>query len=224
MRASGKEGVATSGSGAAIKGLSKGERTRRTIVARAVGIVSEVGYEGLSIGSLAAVTQLSKSGLFAHFKSKEALQLAVMQEVIDRYVARVVQPGLAAPRGEGRLRVLFEKKLQWILGQQELRGCLLGKASLEYDNRHGHPVRQRLIQALEDWRELLVRATRGAIEARDFRADLDAEQFAYEFDGITMMYQQARGLLADRAAEQRAHTAFASLLDRSRRSSRSRQH
>src|SRR5579862_322086 len=90
------------GSNAAAKGLSKGERTRRIIISRAVGIVSEVGYEGLSIGILAGVTKLSKSGLFAHFKSKEALQLAVMQEVIDRYVAQVVQPGLSSPRGEGR--------------------------------------------------------------------------------------------------------------------------
>jgi AcrR family transcriptional regulator len=207
----------------AVKGLSKGEQTRRSIISGAVGIVSEVGYEGLSIGALAEHTNLSKSGLFAHFKSKEALQLAVMQEVIDRFVARVVQPGLAAPRGEARLRVLFEKKLQWIAGQQELRGCLLGKASLEYDNRHGHPVRERLVQALQDWRELLVRATTAAIEAGDLRADLDPEQFAYEFDGITMIYQQAHRLLADRAAEQRALRAFTALLERSRRSSRLRQ-
>jgi AcrR family transcriptional regulator len=204
--------------------LSKGEQTRRAIIARAVGIVSEVGYEGLSIGALAEAAKLSKSGLFAHFKSKEALQLAVMQEVIDRFIARVVQPGLASPRGEARLRVLFERKLKWIAGQEELRGCLLGKAALEYDNRDGHPVRRRLVQALEDWRELLVRATRAAIEAGDFSADLDAEQFAYEFDGITMIYQQSHLLLAERAAERRAHQAFASLLERSRRPSRPRPH
>jgi len=205
------------------KGLSKGEQTRRSIISGAVGIVSEVGYEGLSIGALAEHTNLSKSGLFAHFKSKEALQLAVMQEVIDRFVARVVQPGLASPRGEARLRVLFDKKLQWIAGQRELRGCLLGKAALEYDNRHGHPVRERLVQALEDWRELLVRATKAAVETGDFKAELDPEQFAYEFDGITMIYQQQHRLLADRTAEQRAHKAFAALLERSRRSSRPRQ-
>jgi len=186
--------------------------------------VSEVGYEGLSIGSLAEETKLSKSGLFAHFKSKEALQLAVMQEVIDRFVARVVQPGLGSPRGEARLRMLFEKKLLWISGEQELRGCLLSKASLEYDNRPGHPVRQRLVQALQDWRELLVRATKTAIDEGQFKADLDIEQFAYEFDGITMMYQQAHSLMRDRAAEERAHKAFASLLERSRRPTRLRQH
>lgn len=219
-----RRGTGKSGGSAHGRGLSKGEQTRRTIVSRAVDIVSEVGYEGLSIGSLAEETKLSKSGLFAHFKSKEALQLAVMQEVIDRFVARVVQPGLGSPRGEARLRVLFEKKLLWISGEQEPRGCLLSKASLEYDNRPGHPVRQRLVQALQDWRELLVRATKAAIDEGQLKADLDTEQFAYEFDGITMMYQQAHGLMRDRAAEERAYKAFESLLERSRRSARLRQH
>jgi AcrR family transcriptional regulator len=200
------------------KSLSKGEQTRRAIISCAVSIVSQVGYEGLSIGSLAEETKLSKSGLFAHFKSKEALQLGVMQEVVNRYIRRVVQPALSEQRGEARLQVLFERKLQWITGEQESRGCLLQKASLEYDNRSGHAVRKRLVQALKDWREVLVRSCTAAIEAGDFRADLNAEQFAYEFEGITMVYQQAHGLMRDRAAKERAHTAFESLLERSRRS------
>ena len=107
-----------------IKGESKGDQTRRAILSRALSIVSEVGYEGLSIGVLAEETQLSKSGLFAHFKSKEALQLGVIQEVVNRFTLRVVQPALAAPRGEPRLRVLFDKKLEWIRGEQELAGLL----------------------------------------------------------------------------------------------------
>jgi hypothetical protein len=120
--------------------------------------------------------------------------------------------------------VLFEKKLLWISGEQQLRGCLLSKASLEYDNRPGHPVRQRLVQALQDWRELLVRATKAAVDEGQLKADLDTEQFAYEFDGITMMYQQAHGLMRDRAAEERAYKAFESLLERSRHLPRLRQH
>ena len=100
-------------------GESKGEQTRRAIISRALSIVSDVGYEGLSIGVLAEEAKLSKSGLFAHFKSKEALQLGVIQEVVNRFTLRVVQPALASPRGEPRLRVLFEKKLEWIRGEQE---------------------------------------------------------------------------------------------------------
>jgi AcrR family transcriptional regulator len=210
------------GAGRVAKGQSKGEQTRQAILSRALGIVSDVGYEGLSIGVLAEETKLSKSGLFAHFKSKEALQLGVIQEVVNQFTLRVVQPALAAPRGEPRLTVLFEKKLQWIRGEQELRGCLLQKASLEYHNRFGHPVRERLVHALQDWRELVVRCAQTAIEEGHFRGDLDPEQFDYEFDGITMMYQQRQGLMRDRAAGERAQGAFESLLDRSRRSPRPR--
>jgi AcrR family transcriptional regulator len=201
---------------------SKGEQTRRTIVSRALGIVSDFGYEGLSIGALAEQSKLSKSGLFAHFKSKEALQLGVIEEVVTRFIQHVVQPALASPRGEPRVRVLFERKLEWIGGEQELRGCLLQKASLEYHNRFGHPVRERLVHALQDWRELVTRCAQTAVGEGHFRADLDAEQFAYEFDGITMMYQQRQGLMRDRAAGERAQAAFESLLDRSRHSPRPR--
>ena len=198
---------------------SKGEQTRRTIVSRALGIVSDRGYEGLSIGVLAGETRLSKSGLFAHFKSKEALQLGVIEEVVNRFILHVVQPALASPRGEPRVRVLFEKKLGWIRGEQDLRGCLLQKASLEYYNRFGHPVRERAVHALQDWRELLTRCAQTAVNEGHFRSDLDPEQFFYEFEGITMMYQQMHGLMRDGAAGERAQRAFESLLDRSRRAS-----
>jgi AcrR family transcriptional regulator len=201
--------------------LSKGEQTRHAIISRALAIVSDVGYEGLSIGVLAKETKLSKSGLFAHFKSKEALQLGVIQEVIERFTLRVVQPALSSPRGEARLRVLFEKKLEWVRGMQELRGCLLQKGSLEYHNRIGHPVRERVVNAFQDWRELVARCAQTAISEGHFRADLDPGQFVYEFDGITMMYEQSQGLMRDPDAGARAQRAFESLLDRSRSSPRS---
>ena len=204
------------------KGQSKGEQTRRAILSRALSLVSEVGYEGLSIGVLANEVKLSKSGLFAHFKSKEALQLGVIQEVVNRITLSVVQPALAAPRGEPRLRVLFEKELEWMRGETELRGCPLQKASLEYHNRLGHPVRERVVHAFQDWRELVARCAQTAIDEGHFRSDLDPEQFAYEFDGITMMYQQRQGLMRDRDAAEHAHAAFESLLNRSRRSPRVR--
>ncbi len=204
------------------KGQPKGEQTRRTIISHALGIVSDVGYEGLSIGVLAQDTKLSKSGLFAHFKSKEALQLGVVQEVVNRFTDRVIQPALALPRGEPRLRVLFEKKLDWIRGEVNARGCLLQKAALEYHNRVGHPVRERIVHALQDWRNFVTRCAQMAIAEGHFRADLDPQQFGYEFDGITMMYQQTQGLLRERGAGERAQTAFESLLDRSRRSLRLR--
>jgi AcrR family transcriptional regulator len=196
----------------------RGEQTRRAIISHALGIVSDVGYEGLSIGVLAEQTKLSKSGLFAHFKSKEALQLGVIEEVVNQFTLRVVQPALASHRGEPRLRVLFEKKLEWIRGEANSRGCMLQKASLEYHNRLGHPVRERLVHALQDWREFVARCAQTAVEEGHFQTDLDPLQFGYEFDGITMMYQQTQGLLRERGAGERAQQAFDSLLDRSRRS------
>jgi AcrR family transcriptional regulator len=202
--------------GKSIKEPSKGEQTRQAILAGALSLVSELGYEGLSIGVLAEKTHLSKSGLFAHFKSKEALQLGVIQEVINQFTLRVVQPALAAPRGEPRLRVLFEKDLEWIRGAAEQRGCLLQRASADYRNRIGHPVRERLVQAMQDWWELLTRCAQTAIDAGQFRPDLDAEQFVYEFDAITMMYQHRHVLMGDRSALTRAQTALEALLDRSR--------
>jgi AcrR family transcriptional regulator len=198
------------------KDSSKGEQTRQAILASAVTLVSEVGYEGLSIGVLAEKTNLSKSGLFAHFKSKEALQLGVLQEVVNRFTLRVVQPAFAAPRGEPRLRVLFEKELEWIRGAADQRGCLLQRASADYRNRPGHPVRERVVQAMQDWWELLTRCAQTAIDAGHFRSNLDAEQFAYELDGITMMYQHRLVLMSDPSALTRAQTAFEALLDRSR--------
>ena len=197
--------------------MSKGEHTRNAILDAALTQASKAGFESLTIGSLAERAGLSKSGLFAHFKSKEALQLGVIQEVVSRFTLRVVQPALASPRGEPRLRVLFEKKLEWIRGEANARGCLLQKAALEYHNRLGHPVRERIVRALQDWRELVTRCAQTAIDEGHFRGDLDPQQFGYEFDGITMMYQQTQGLLRERGAGESAQTAFESLLDRSRR-------
>jgi hypothetical protein len=96
---------------------------------------------------------------------------------------------------------------------------LLQKASLEYYNRYGHPVRERAVHALQDWRELLTRCAQTAMDGGHFRTDLDPEQFGYEFDGITMMYQQLHGLMRDGTAGERAQRAFEALLDRSRRAS-----
>src|SRR5437870_4325627 len=93
--------------------MSKGEQTRQQIVDRALALASQVGLENVTLGVLAAALELSKSGLFAHFRSKEALQLRVLQEAVDRFVVQVVTPALAKPRGAPRVRALFERYLRW---------------------------------------------------------------------------------------------------------------
>lgn len=195
--------------------MSKGEQTRRNILNRALAMASEVGMEGLSIGALAEEARLSKSGLFAHFKSKEALQLEVLQEAINRFTAQVVQPVLAAPRGEARLRLLFDRYLEWLRGEDDRLGCPFQKMAAEYSNRSG-PVRDRLVESMNDWREQVARVVSSAVSAGYLRADLDVGVFVHEFAGIAMVFQQSCRLLRDPQAEARARQVFEALLLRSR--------
>lgn len=195
--------------------MSKGEQTRRNILSRALAMASEVGMEGISIGALAEEASLSKSGLFAHFKSKEALQLEVLQEAINRFTDQVIRPVLAAPRGEARLRCLFDVYLQWLRGEDDRLGCPFQKMAAEYSNRSG-PVRERLVESMSDWREQVLRVVSAAVASGYLRADLDVGVFAYEFAGIAMVFQQSCRLLRDPQAEAKARVVFEALLRRSR--------
>lgn len=195
--------------------MNKGEQTRQEIVDRALALAGEVGLEGLSLGVLAAGVNLSKSGLFAHFRSKEALQVEVLQRAIDNFIQDVVAPALRKPRGEPRLRTLFDLHLAWVHGNGRNGSCFFMALTHEYDDRPG-PVRDLLVQSQRDWYDVIARAARTAVEEDHFRADLDLEQFAYEFVGIGMVFQQASKLLANPRAEERARAAFESLVARSR--------
>lgn len=199
--------------------MTKGEQTRREIVDRALTLAGEVGFAGLSLAPLAAEVKLSKSGLFAHFKSKEALQLEVLQRAIDRFVAAVVRPALAEPRGEPRVAALFDRYLGWISGRDRRGSCLFMALTQEYDDQPG-PVRDLLVQSQRDWQQTIGRAASIAVEERHFRADLDVEQFAFEVVGIGMAFQQTCKLLEHPGAEGRARAAFAFLLARTRRAAR----
>ncbi len=196
--------------------LGKGQRTKSEIVDRALAMAGEVGLEGLSLGVLAAGLKLSKSGLFAHFKSKEALQLEVLQRAIDRFVHLVVLPALNRPRGEPRLRAFFANYLDWINGRKDEGGCFFMALNHEYDDRPG-PVREMLVESQRDWLNTVNRAARMAVEAGHFRAGLDTGQFAFEVMGIAMAMQQAIKLFEDPKALDRARDAFESLVQRSRR-------
>ena len=195
--------------------MSKGEETRQEIVDRALAIAGEIGLESLSLGALAASLDLSKSGLFAHFRSKEALQLEVVQRAIDNFIRDVVVPALRRPRGEPRVRTLFDRHLEWIRGREKRGSCFFMTLTQEYDDRPG-PVRDLLVQSQRDWYDSIARAARIAVEEGHFRQDLDVDQLAFEMGGIGMMYQQAHKLLANPRAEEQAQSAFEALLARSR--------
>lgn len=193
--------------------MSKGRQTRRNIVSRAIGIASTLGLEKVTIGNLARDMSMSKSGLFAHFKSKEQLQLAILQEAAVRFVEIVVSPALKQPRGEPRLRALFENWCNWINSLPG--GCVFLKAASEVDDRPG-PLRNYLVQTQRDWMDTLTGAARIATEEGHFRLDLDCVQLAYEAQGIFCAHQIFLRLLGDESAGDRLRNAYESLMARSR--------
>jgi AcrR family transcriptional regulator len=195
--------------------MSKGEKTRAEIIAAALSMSSKVGLEGLSLGVLADSLGMSKSGLFAHFKSKSDLQMAVLQKAIDEHTKLVVLPALTQAPGEPRVKALFENFLNWLEGEASQGNCFFLALAQEFDDRPGS-VHDLLVQFVNDWRKTIVRVVRVAIAESHFREDLDAEQFAFEMVGIGMVYQESFKLLAEPRAGKRARTAFEALLARSR--------
>jgi AcrR family transcriptional regulator len=193
--------------------MGKGEETKRAIVDQALDLVSTVGLENLTIGALASATGMSKSGLFAHFRSKEQLQLQVLEEARRRFVDIVVAPALKKPRGEARIRTMFESTMkQW---QEDLPGgCIFYAVSAELDDQPG-PARDYLIEIQRDYQETLKRAAQIAIEEGEFRKDLDLDQFVFEMGSITAAHHHFGRLLGDPNAEKHARKAFDALLARS---------
>ncbi|HEU0077451.1 MAG TPA: TetR/AcrR family transcriptional regulator [Longimicrobiaceae bacterium] len=191
--------------------MSKGALTRRAILEHAFSLASQVGLEGLSIGRLAQELELSKSGLFAHFQSKEALQLQVIDCAAENFTRHVALPTLRTGRGEPRVRALLENWLRWPEESGARGGCFFVAASVELDDRPGAP-RDRLVQLQREWIDFLAQVARGAVTAGHFRDDLDVEQFAYDLYGVMLVTHQYRRLLGDPSAEQRARNALETLV------------
>lgn len=196
--------------------MRKGEVTHRTILDHAVGLASQLGLEGLTIGRLAEDLELSKSGLFAHFQSKEALQVEVLRHAGERFVETVIQPALKAPRGEPRLRALFTRWLEWARGRNLPGGCLFVAAATELDDKEG-AVRDELVRTQRQWVGFLAGALKIAAEEGHVRKDADPEQFAQDLYGIMLAWNHAARLLGDPKADRRAKTAFDNLLASVRR-------
>lgn len=192
--------------------MGKGEDTRGAILDRAIGLASQVGLEGVTIGRLAETLDLSKSGLFAHFRSKEALQIAILERAADLFVGAVVRPALAAPRGEPRLRALFECWLRWPRTVPQPGGCIFVQVATELDDRPG-PARDRLVQLQRDWLDVIATTARGARDDGQLRSDADPAQLAFELYGIMLVAHHATRLLRDPRADERARRAFERLLD-----------
>ncbi|NMR21691.1 TetR/AcrR family transcriptional regulator [Cellulomonas fimi] len=190
--------------------MTKGEETRLAVLDDAAALASRLGLGGLTIGTLATEARLSKSGLFAHFGSKESLQLQVIEHTEAQFVAAVLRPALAAPRGEPRVRALYERWVTWS-SEALPGGCLFVAAGAEFDDRPG-PVRDRLARQQQGWRDSIAQVFRAGVAEGHFAADADAEQFAHELVGIVLSYHQATRLLLDPKARTRADRAFENLL------------
>jgi AcrR family transcriptional regulator len=196
--------------------MAKGEETRSAILEEALATASKLGLEGLTIGNLAKAVGLSKSGLFAHFNSLENLQIEVLRTASERFVQTVILPALRKPRGEPRVRAIFENLKEWDNSSFLPGGCLFISAANELDDRPG-PVRDYLASSQKDLMATIGMAAKIAVEEGHFRPDLDPEQFAFEFYSILLAYHHYRRLLCDPKAGKHYRNAFESLIQRSRK-------
>lgn len=194
--------------------MSKGSDTRRAVLDVAMETAAVEGLHGLSIGQLAKQLEMSKSGLFAHFRSKAALQTAVLEHASEAFVHAVVRPALRCPRGEPRVVGLFELWMAWFTSHGAT-GCLFIAATTELDDKPCE-ARDFLVENQKDWLELIANVTRTAVEEGHFRPDVDPDQFAFEMYGIAFMLHLSVRLLDRPGALQRGHVAFEGLLHRSR--------
>jgi len=192
---------------------TKGEQTRTAILDEALRIASRLGLEGLTIGSLADATGMSKSGLFAHFGSREDLQLAVLEHAAQLYGEKVFVPVLKIERGLPRLRALFERWLDWTLESGLPGGCIMISAAAEYDDRPG-PIRDAVITNQHRGNAITQKAVRLAIEEGHLSPETDPEQISFEMLGIVLASHNHRRLLGDKEARKRALTAFDELITR----------
>lgn len=188
--------------------MRKGDATRTVVLDTATDLARRTGLGGLTIGVLAASIEMSKSGLFAHFGSKETLQIDVLDHAAERFATEVIRPALAAPRGAPRLRALFDRWVGWGTAPG---GCPFAAAAMELDDQPG-PVRARLVHHQREWLDTLARVVEGGCTEGHFRADLDPHQLAQDLYGVMLGFHVTHRLLGDPDAERRARSALDALV------------
>ena len=189
---------------------SKGRQTRAAILDAALGLASHMGLEGLSIGALAEVTQMSKSGVFAHFGSREELQISVIREYHERFEEEVFFPAVREPRGLPRLAALFERWIRRVSVEID-SGCIYISGAVEFDDRPG-PVRDALASMVRAWHAALERAIRIAVEEGHLRPDTDATQMLFEIHGLILALHHDARFLRNPGVLDRARTGFERVL------------
>ena len=188
------------------KSLHKGQQTRAAILDAALSLASQMGLEGLSIGALAEVTQMSKSGVFAHFGSREELQISVIRQYHARFEEEVFFPAMREPRGEPRLRALFERWIRRVSVEVD-SGCIYISGAVEFDDRPG-PVRDALATMVQTWHAALERAIRLAVDVGHLRRDTDPTQMLFELHGLVLALHHDARFLRTPGALERARVGF----------------
>jgi AcrR family transcriptional regulator len=191
----------------------RGNRTRESILQAAADLASVEGLEGLTIGRLATELGMSKSGLFAHFGSKEELQLATIDAARRRFVDHVVKPSRHLPRGRERVEALVRDWLRYYRDQVFAGGCFFHTVKAEFDSRPTSPVRKVVTDDAREFLAFLTREVRKAQEAGELDASVEAEQIAFELDALGAAAHQQFQLLHDPAVFDRAERAIGARLD-----------
>lgn len=192
------------------KSQHKGQQTKVAIVDAALGLATQIGLEGLSIGALAEVMHMSKSGVFAHFGSREELQISVIREYHARFEEEVFSPALQQARGLPRLRALFRNWMNRTSVEID-SGCLFISGAVEFDDRPG-PVRDALADSVQTWLAALYRAVVQAKEAGHLRADADERQMAFEIHALILALHYEARFLKNPGSLDRANTGFSNIL------------
>ena len=194
------------------RALQKGQQTKAAIVDAALGLATHIGLEGLSIGALADVTGMSKSGVFAHFGSREELQISVIREYHQRFEQEVFYPALAAPRGVPRLRALFDNWMKRTSVEID-SGCIYISGAVEFDERSG-PVRDALVDSVLTWHAAMRRAIQQCKECGDLQAEVKEEQMLFEIHGLILALHYEARFLRHAGSIEHALTGFDNILAR----------
>jgi AcrR family transcriptional regulator len=192
------------------RALQKGQQTKAAIVDAALGLATQIGLEGLSIGALAEVTQMSKSGVFAHFGSREELQISVIREYHSRFEDEVFYPAMREPRGLPRLRALFAYWMKRTSVEID-SGCIYISGAVEFDDRAG-PVRDALASSVMTWHAAMKRAIQVAKEEGHLRADVDEDQMLFEIHGLILALHYEARFLKNPGSIARANAGFDNIL------------
>jgi len=193
--------------------MGKTASTRERILDQGLALMSQSGLEAVTLGVLAGQVGMSKSGLFAHFRSKEEVQISLLEHTAVVGAAHIVAPSMKKPEGLPRLKALVSNWFGWAPRAGLPGGCPLAAGLFEFDDIEG-PVRRKVLEMEAEWRGLLTKTVNEAIAIGHLRADLDAAQFVFELCGIYLSHHAAQRFLRSPDADRRARTAFEALLER----------